>query len=74
MQMFNGFHAVTCHVEMIGGASAVHLVDGFNDVVVNRVQIVPVVDVRKRGPSGEREAEGGEDQSFFQGTSSGSRF
>ena len=43
MQVLLGLGAVSCHVIVVGFAGVFHLVDRFNNVVVNAVQIVPVV-------------------------------
>src|ERR1700733_11632639 len=39
------FGAVAHHVVMIGCTCMLHLIDGFNDILVNRIKIVPGVDL-----------------------------
>ena len=43
VQMLFGLRAVALHIVMVGGAGMIHLSDGFIHVVVDSIQIVPVV-------------------------------
>jgi hypothetical protein len=74
MQMLYGLGAVSFHVVVVGGTGAVHLMDGFVNMLVNFIQIVPVADVRECGASHEGQAECGDYKRFLHGCSSGSRF
>src|SRR6516165_4355281 len=51
VQQLLGLGAVARHVVVVGGARTLHLVDRFLDVLVNGIEIVPVVHLR-----GERHA------------------
>src|SRR5271165_1170447 len=44
-QMFLGPGSVSFHIVVVGGAGTVHLMDGFYDVLMNAVKIVPVADL-----------------------------
>jgi len=61
-----GLCAVAGHIVMISGARMLHLVDRLNNVVVDGVQIVPVMNsFGKCDPSSERQAERNKSKSFL---------
>lgn len=45
-EMVFGFGAVAHHVVVIRRTRMLHFVDGFNDMLVNSVKIVPIVNLR----------------------------
>lgn len=45
-EMVFGFGAVAHHVVVIRRTCMLHFVDGFNDMLVNSVKIVPIVNLR----------------------------
>ena len=65
MQEFLGLLAVSRHVVMIGPASAIHLMDRFDNVFVNGIEIVPVSYVREGSAGQESQAEGCNRKSFL---------
>jgi hypothetical protein len=53
-QVLFGLDSVAFHVVVIGGAGALHLVNGFRDVLMNLVEVVPVANLgRHNRASGE---------------------
>jgi hypothetical protein len=66
VQMFLGLCAVAFHIVVVSGAGSIHFVNRFQHVLVNFVEIVPIVD----GPSEQcasykRKAEAATASSFF---------
>lgn len=74
MQMLHGLRAVSLHVEVVGGTRAVHFMNGFVNVFVDFVQIVPIADIRECGAGHEGQAECGNYKRFLHRCSSGCRF
>ena len=37
VKMFLGLRAVALHIVVVGGASAIHLLDGFNDMLMDLI-------------------------------------
>jgi hypothetical protein len=65
VQQFLGLRSVAGHVVVIRGPGAIHLVDRFQHVVVNLVEIVPVVHRVGTGhTAGERQGGGDSKHSF----------
>src|SRR5271165_4724945 len=59
MQMLFCLYAMSLHVIVVGGAGAVQLVDGFLHVVVDRIQVMPVMNPIGNGdPGSERQTYG----------------
>jgi hypothetical protein len=44
-QMFFGLGAMAFHVVVVGGAGMLHLMNGFDDVLVNAIEIVPIANL-----------------------------
>lgn len=44
VQVFFGLCTVAFHVKVVGRAGAFHFVDGFKNVLVNFIEIVPIAD------------------------------
>jgi hypothetical protein len=55
VQEFLGFRAVTGHIVVIGGSSALQLMDRFHDVIMHLLKIMPIVDRIRHGDSPCRE-------------------
>ena len=53
-QMVFSLRAMSIHVVMIGGASAIHLMDGFDYVLVDAVEIVPIPHLRGHSCTGNK--------------------
>jgi hypothetical protein len=57
-QVFLGLRSVSVHVVMIGGAGTLHFVNGFRNMLVNFLEIMPIADpLREDSPSYKRQTQ-----------------
>ena len=54
MEMLFGLGAMALHIVVVGGAGMIHLFDGFFHVVMDRVEVVPVVNFFGKRDSGNK--------------------
>jgi hypothetical protein len=59
VQEFLGFRAVTRHIVVISGSSALQFMDRFHDVIVHLVKVTPIVDRIRHGDNPRRERQTG---------------
>ncbi len=64
-QVFFGLRTMPIHVVMIGGAGTLHFVNGFRNMLVNFLEIMPIADLlREDRPGYQRQTQSAYGKSF----------